>query len=83
MSAIGKILLSPAVALAKEVGLIKKPKPAAAAAAAIPVARPQPVARNTAVLDAVASRQGSRANQRTGAGGAEPGAAGKKTQLGA
>lgn len=82
MGAVGRILLSPVAAIAKEVGLIGKPK-AAQPAAAIPVARPQPVARNTAVLDAVASRQGSRANQRTGAGGAEPGAAGKKTQLGA
>lgn len=49
-----------------------------------PPPMPLPVAqtRPSAVLDAVAGRQGSRANMRSGAGGAEAGG-GTKTQLGA
>lgn len=50
--------------------------------AAPPVARPQAVTRSTAVIEAISNRRGSRANQRTGPGGAEA-TGGKKTELGA
>jgi hypothetical protein len=53
----------------------KKPKPA-------PQPVPQPVAQvrpNGGVADALARRRGSRANQKTGSGGAEAGGGGKTT----
>lgn len=63
------------------VGALLKPFKSPKAPPPPPVARPMAVTRPTAVLDAVSQRQGSRANQRTGAGGAEA-TGGKKTQLG-
>lgn len=74
MSAIGKILLSPALALA---GAFKKPK--ITVPDQRPLAQERPV---SAVLDAVAARSGTRANQRSGMGGAEA-TGGRKSQLGA
>lgn len=75
MSAVGKLLLSPVLTLA---GVFDKKKPK-------PVPMQQPVAQTrpvSAVLEAVASRQGSRANQRAGMGGVEA-SGGTKTKLGA
>lgn len=79
MGAVAKFLVSPVLALAA--GAVKKPKPAPV----LPMARPQARAgASTALLDAVAARRGSRANQRTGRNGAEPtNGAGSKTALGA
>lgn len=76
MGALGKILLSPAAAILG--GVLNKPK-----APKVPMAAPVAQTRaSSAVLDAVASRQGSLANRRTGTRGAEAGG-GSKTSLGA
>lgn len=75
MSAVGRMLFSPVGALIHEVSGKKKAPPQ------VPLQRPQAQTRSTAVLDAVAARRGSRANQRTGAGGVEAPAG--KTHLGA
>lgn len=78
MSGVAKVLLSPVAALT---GLLDKPK--APKMPTVPMAQPIATTRaSSAVLDAVASRQGSLANRRTGTGGAEAGA-GTKTSLGA
>lgn len=76
MGAVGKFLLSPVAALA---GAFKKPK---AAAPAPLLAQPQATPRaSSALADALSARRGTRANQRTGARGAEA-PAGVKTKLG-
>lgn len=75
MGGVAKFLLSPVLSVA---GSVLKPK--APQVQAMPLARPEVTPRTTALLDAVAARRGSRANQRTGRGGAE---AGGKTKLGA
>lgn len=77
MGGVVPLLLSPALALASKA---MKPKPQPAPPMVQPTAQPP---RSTVLMDEVARRRGSRANQRTGAAGAEPGMPGTKTQLGA
>jgi hypothetical protein len=72
MGGVAKVLISP---FAAALGAFKKPK----AATPTPVASATP--RRSAVLDALQSRRGTLANNRTGEGGAES-ATGKKSALG-
>lgn len=74
MSAVGKFLLSPVLALA---GVFDKPK-----APKVPLTPPPAVDRSPSVLaETFSRRRGSQANQRSGGGG-EPTLGGKKTKLG-
>jgi hypothetical protein len=72
MGGIARALVSPFAAIT---GLLKKPK----AAAPVPTATANP--RRSAVLDALQSRRGTLANNRTGESGAES-TTGKKSALG-
>lgn len=72
MTGIASAIISPIV------GIFKKPK-APQVAAPLPQATPR---RNAAISDALSSRQGSRANRRTGSNGAESSSSPKKQLLG-
>lgn len=74
MTGVAKVLLSP---LGAALGVFKKPK--AAASVPLPVATPR---SNSVLMDTLAARRGTAANQRTGSGGAESSTTAKKTLLG-
>lgn len=77
MAGVAKVLLSPIAAVT---GLFKpKAKAPTATPAPLPAMTPR---ANSAVGDALMRRQGSRANQRTGMGGAESGTTAKKRLMG-